>query len=179
MGARLGHVAVLVVLLLGGCGHRSNTSTEAPSNRPTTVPESVTSVPDPTSTPQPYVDAAGGVRRVAEAFVREALEYDATTEDATAFLGRVAPVTTSAELDRLRTRPRAHLDWRALRARQESVTVAVTGISVAATGRVLVTAERITTTSFATVRDFVQVSLELVPDSDGSLKVADAKGGGL
>lgn len=182
MGARLGHVAVFVLLLVGGCSSGFDVPADQPADQPAERPTAslhvATSIPEPTPSAEPYSAADVVVRQVAEAFVRGALEYDATAEKQPAFLVRVAPITTSAELDRLRRSPRAHLDWRALRSRTERVTVAVTGISVSATGRVLVEAERTTATSFATVREFIQVSLDLVPDGD-TLKVARAEGSGL
>ena len=138
----------------------------------------MTSIPEPPPSNQPYVDADAGREQVAEAFVRAALKYDATIEAADTFLKRVVPMTTPAELERLRKSPRAELDWQVMRGREERVGVIVTGVSVDATGQVVVSVERTTSTSFATVRDFVHVSLELV-QQHGTLKVASARGGGL
>jgi hypothetical protein len=128
--------------------------------------------------PAPYVDGTGDVREVVNSFVSAVLEYDASAESAAALLERVAPITTPRELERLEKSGRARLDWQVLRDRKERVAVTITGISVATTGHVLVEAERTTVTSFATVRDFIQLNLELVR-VDGTLTVAHAVGGGL
>jgi hypothetical protein len=178
MGARLGHVAVFVVVLIGGCTNRLNVPDERPAERPAVSLPIASSIPEPTPSTQPYADADADVPQVAETFVRAALEYDATSDEQTAFLGQVAPITTPVELARLRKSPRAHLDWRALATRNERVAVAITGISVSQSGRVMVEVEETTRTSFGTVRDFVQVILQLVADGS-ALKVARADGGGL
>lgn len=178
MGARLGHIALYVVFLLGGCSSTLDVPKDQSAAEPTTPVLTATPIPEPTRSADPYADPHIHARQVAETFVRNVLEYDATTEDRTAFMGRVAPITTHDELDRLRRSPRAHLDWRTLRARQERVELAVTGVSVSSTGRIVVRAERTTRTTFATVRDFIAVDLELVGDGQG-LRVAHAEGGGL
>ena len=178
MGARLGCLTVAAVLLLGGCGtklHLPAADTPGQASAPATT---AASIPEPAPSAPPYADAGTDVRAVAEAFVGTVLVYDASTGEAADFLGTVAPITTPTELESLRRSPRARLDWRVLRDRQERTAIVVTGISTAPGGRVMVTAERTTTTTFATVRDFVEVRLRLVA-SDGALRVAEAEGGGL
>src|SRR6266508_4449584 len=101
MGARLGHVAVTVVLLLSGCSNRLSVPAHEPAERHTSPLPAATSIPEPTPSPAPYVNGSADVRKVAGAFVFAALEYDAMTESAVAFLERVAPVTTLGELERL------------------------------------------------------------------------------
>src|SRR4051794_38640673 len=136
MAARLGHLAVAVLLMLGGCSTPSRESavrTAEPSNLTVTV---ASSIPEPTPSAAPYVDAPADLRPVVESFVHAVLEYDAVTEARTSFLSRASLITTPAELDRLRRSPRARLNWRALRDRNEAVSVIVTGINVAASGHV-------------------------------------------
>jgi len=178
MGPRLGHLAVAVLLMLGGCSTAPGEPAAHPtrSSQPSVTVES--SIPEPSPSAAPYVDAPADLRPVVENFVHSVLEYDAAAETRTSFLSRASLITTPAELDRLRRSPRARLNWRALRDRNEAVSVIVTGVSVAAAGDILVAAERTTHTSFGTVRDLIHLNLR-VGHRHGGLIVAHAGGGGL
>jgi len=129
----------------------------------------------------PYSPATAELRELAQRFARAVCAYDARREGAHDFLVRVSTVGTAEALDWLRLSQRARLNWSSLKARDERVAITVTGVSRvnhADEIRLVVEFIRTTTTRFATVRSFDQLTLEVVDTPDGP-KVADAQGAGL
>lgn len=170
MGVRAAVVAAVGLAILAGCGPKLDTGAEAPAES--------AGATAPSQTTAPYSPAPHELRSLAIRFVRTVCAYDARSETATGFITRAEPLATDAELDRLRTSPRARLNWNALRARKESTSVQVTGVSEVGESQVKVELIRTTRTDFATVRSFDRMTLEVANTRDG-LKVADAQGAGL
>ncbi|MCW2855550.1 MAG: hypothetical protein JWR52_1165 [Marmoricola sp.] len=180
---------LVAVVVLGatcaGCG--TNRQVAATDPQPRTA-ENPSLEPATSAAPVPYVDAPQQIAQLSDQFVRAALCYDSTSDSPTAFIRILRPVTAPAELGRLRHSARARLDWRALRTRHERTSIQVTGTSVASSPSVVPTtlspvvvvveAERITVTTFGTVRDFVEVTVDLDRDR-GQWRVSSATGGGL
>lgn len=174
MGCRItAAVATTTLCFATGCGLQA----EAPEvSTPATPTSSAT-----TAEIAPYSPATADLRSLAQRFARAACAYDARTEDAHDFLVRVSTVATVEALDWLRLSQRAQLNWSSLKARAERVAITVTGVSRvhhADEIRLVVEFIRTTTTRFATVRSFDQLTLQVVDTPDGP-KVADAHGAGL
>jgi hypothetical protein len=142
------------------------------------APPQAGGTPYPAQTSAPYSPVPHELRSLAIRFVRTVCAHDASTETATGFITRAEPLATESEVNRLRTSPRARLNWSALRARDESSSVQVTGASQVGEGRVKVELIRTTRTDFATVRNFDRMTLEVANTVDG-LRLADAHGAGL
>lgn len=163
MGIRLGLAASL--LATSGC------AAQPVAHQPEAAPE-----PEPAT----YANTSPPQRRIAAAFVRTVLEYDARIEGRREFLARAAPLLTSSELDRLARSERGNLNWPALKARHERAHVRVTGVS-RLPGRddeLAVTTTVTTRSDLGTVRQFVLLYLRVEP-VDGQWLITDADGAGL
>jgi hypothetical protein len=186
--------AVLLVASATACGHTAPDTDPAtdptdPVEGPVVVVAGSSATPDtptgntPGNTPGGVVwVATGRVDRVARRFTAQACGYDARREPRRGFLTDLAPIVTPDELERLRASARARLPWRVLRARGEVTRIRVDGVIVLPElqGRlgVVVRATQTTTTTFATVRDFLDVDLVLTHRQLG-WRVAAAGGGCL
>ncbi|RNL77596.1 hypothetical protein [Nocardioides marmorisolisilvae] len=116
---------------------------------------------------------------VSKRFVRTTFTYDALAQEKLAFLKRVRPLSTTAELSRLQHSSRAALNWPALRSRHESTRIRITGASSdLSASRIRIQAERTTRTSFGEVTDFIEVVVGVV-QLNGDWKVSSATGVGL
>jgi hypothetical protein len=175
MGVRLGRrVAVLQLLLCSACGLSS-------THEPTTGP----SLDGPTHLvvdSREFARAPGGLRRAASAFARIACEYDAVEQRRLDFLRDARRLTIPTELHRLTTSERARLHWRILRERAERTRLTILGVTVMPNDgsaiSVVVTGVLTTTSGFATVRTFEQLTLSLEPRGR-SWVVTNATGAGL
>lgn len=180
MGARIVQIATAAGLLAcAACGPSTSLAVPAastPSELPSVVPLT------PVESSAPYVEPIAALREVARRFVSATLAYDAWTEGPQGFLTRVEELATPGEIGRLRRSGRAQLRWWVLRQRSEQVTVRVLGVSQAlqASDRQTVDVEvlRVTRSNIATVRDFVAITLLVVPTPAG-WRVDRAEGGGL
>jgi hypothetical protein len=180
VGVRIGQfAAALCLLACAGCGIGTG-EYAAPRTAGRPSPTVATSAA-PASEP-PYAEPDDELRAVATRFVSIALDYDASTEARRDFLSRLKGLATGSELRRLQGSGRAQLRWWVLRQRAEQATVHVTGVSqsTAIDDRVHLEVEavRVTHSTVAEVRDFVAVTLVVVPPPAG-WRVDHAAGGGL
>lgn len=178
MGVRLSaRMAVLLgfapLSLVSGCSLGG--SSEAPS-----VDVATSTVIDIEPIQDAYAAAPVDLQRVVGRFLRAVCAYNSRHQHPLDFLDRSAGLTTSAAQDRLAASPRAHLDWPALRAREERSRVRVDGVSLVAGSRtdqavVFATLSLTTITSFATVRAFETATVRLAR-IDGAWLVEDMTG---
>lgn len=146
-------------------------------------PRATTRTLGPTPTAQPVETPPDPeIGRLAGRFVQAGLGYDSSAESATAFLHRVALFVTPQELRHLSLSGRAELNWSAMRARRERATIDTTGTDVVAKGGqtslLVVNAIRRTSSTLATTRDLIQVTLEITHRHDQWL-VVGSSGAGL
>jgi hypothetical protein len=187
VGTRIAQVAATAICLLvcAACGSGIGNLASRPSPSAPAVATSTDATISPSAGAEsgaPYVESAEDVRGLATRFVTLVLSYQAHTEEARTFLGRLEGLATAGELDRLRRSERAHLRWWVLRQRGESAAIRVTGVSQQAESvspiRLHVEAVRVTSSSVGTVRDFLDLTLDVVRTPEG-WRVDRAEGGGL
>jgi hypothetical protein len=180
VGARIVQIATAIGLFAcSACGSVGSLAVPAAST-PSEFPSVVTLTP--LESWAPYVEPSAALREVARGFVSVTLAYDAKSEGPRDFLNRVEKLATAGEIGRLHRSGRAQLRWWVLRQRSEQVTVRVLGgsqgLPTADRQTLQVEVLRVTRSNVATVRDFVAVTLVVVPTPAG-WRVDRADGGGL
>ena len=183
MGTRFSHIAVAIgVLACSACGGGLGSFATSPRTTSPSLAAPSAETPSSPDVSPPFVAPSAPLEAVARRFVTAALSYDAWTEEQRTFLVRLDGLATAAEISRLRHSERARLRWWVLRQRFERVAVHVTGVSQESGSpepqMVQVEAIRVTRTDVTRVRDFVEVTLTVVPTRAG-WRVDDAEGGGL